>query len=252
MKQTYRLVFIFQFIFWASVQVLQAQDVSRMAALLAEADAGVQSGNPVGALEKTEQALAIDRNHLPALQKRIQILLLMNNLKDAAAYADEAVRQHSGVPELFYLRGTVNNAREKYPRALDDFNEAIALNPAGNPYRYYLGRGVTYLNLLEYESALADLNESIELNDTVASAYHSRGMVNYELKEYASAVNDFTRALDYSEGNAVLYFNLAMSYFRLDEKEKSCPYFHKSCAMGNTNACRMAMMECARSIPTIR
>jgi len=49
-----------------------------------------------------------------------------------------------------------------------------------------------------------------------------------------------------------LYFNLGMSYYRLKEREKACPYFHKACTMGNTNACRMALMECAKAIPTVQ
>jgi tetratricopeptide (TPR) repeat protein len=76
-------------------------------------------------------------------------------------------------------------------------------------------------------------------------------MVNYELKDYSEAVEDFLKALTYSEGNSALYFNLGMSYYRLNEKGKACPHFHKSCTMGNTNACRMTLMECAKAIPVI-
>ena len=43
---------------------------------------------------------------------------------------------------------------------------------------------------------------------------------------------DFLKTLDYSEGNSALYFNLGMSYYRLNEKRKACPYFHKSCTLG--------------------
>jgi tetratricopeptide (TPR) repeat protein len=77
-------------------------------------------------------------------------------------------------------------------------------------------------------------------------------MLNYEIKEYKSAVDDFKKALDYSEGNAILYFNLGMAYFRMEEAAEACPWFNKSCQLGNENACRMILMECAREIPDVR
>ena len=238
-------------IFFFTVSGLVAQDEARISTLLGEADALIASNNLQGAMEKTTQALAISPDNTNALQKQINIYFLLEDEKESLSLADKAIRLHPEVPDFYYLRGIINNAREKYVRALDDFNNAINLQTSGNQYRYYLGRGVAHLNLLEYEQALADFTTSIELNDTVASAYHSRAMANYEMKDYAGAVSDFLKTLDYSEGNAALYFNLGMSYFRMEEKDKACPYFHKSCTLGNTNACRMALMECAKFIPAV-
>ena len=56
---------------------------------------------------------------------------------------------------FYYLRGVINNSREKYARALDDFNQAIELKPSPNLYKFYLGRGVSHLNLMEYDQALS-------------------------------------------------------------------------------------------------
>ncbi len=228
-----------------------AQEDARINAWLAEADGFISENKLDDALAKTQDAIGIAPSNLPAIQKRINIYFLMNNEKESVRYVDEAIREYPDVAEFHYLRGVINNERGKYIRALDDFNQAINLQSSGNLYRYYLGRGVSHMNIMEYDQALADFTSSIEQNDTVASAYHSRAMVNYEIKDYPAAVEDFLKALTYSEGNSALYFNLGMSYYRLNEKEKACPYFHKSCTMGNTNACRMTLMECAKAIPVI-
>jgi tetratricopeptide (TPR) repeat protein len=234
-----------------SVFRVAAQEDDRVQALLTEADGLIAVNKLSEALAKTQQAVDLAPSSLQALQKRINVCFLMNDEKESIRYADEAIRLFPDAAEFYYLRGIINNARGKYIRALDDFDQAINLNAPGNPYRYYLGRGVSHMNLLEYDQALSDLSTSIEQNDTVASAYHSRAMVNYEIRDYAAAVNDFLKTLDYSEGNSALYFNLGMSYYRLDDKVKACPYFHKSCTLGNTNACRMTLMECAKAIPVI-
>ncbi|MBN1788932.1 MAG: tetratricopeptide repeat protein [Bacteroidales bacterium] len=228
-----------------------AQEDARINTLLAEADGFINENKLNDALVKVQDVIEMAPSNIPALQKRINIYFLMNNEKESVRYVDEAIRKYPEVGEFHYLRGIINNERGKYIRALDDFNQAINLHSSGNLFRYYLGRGVSHMNLLEYDQALADFTASIEQNDTVASAYHSRAMLNYEMKDYSAAVEDFLKALTYSEGNSALYFNLGMSYYRLNEKEKACPYFHKSCTMGNTNACRMTLMECAKAIPVI-
>jgi tetratricopeptide (TPR) repeat protein len=235
-----------------SHSVVKAQDDQRVVVLMAEADALIAGKNYSEALIKTKEALAISPEYHPALQKEINILFLINDQKASLERVDEAVKKYPDIADYYYLRGIINNAREKYSKALDDFSQAIDLKPKEILYRCYLGRGVSYMNLLEYDNALQDLSTSISQNDTVAGAWYSRAMVNYELDDYSAAIHDFQKTLEFSQGSAALYFNLGMAYYRLNEKEKACPNFNKSCSMGNTNACRMSLMQCAKAIPTIR
>lgn len=188
----------------------------------------------------------------PDLQKQINILFSIEDEKESVRIINEAITRFPDIPKYYYLRGLLNNKREKYAKALDDFSGAIE-HDAGPDllYRCYLGRGVSYMGLLEYDQALTDLNNSIEINDTVAGSFYSRGMVNYEIRDYEAAVNDFHKILEFSKGNAALYFNLGMAYFKLEEKDKACQNLNKACTMGNTNGCRMSLMECAKAIPTV-
>lgn len=234
------------------VVAISARAQDNISTLLKEADVLVASGNLEGALQKARQAIAVSSQNHQAKQKEINILFLMKDEKESMRLVDENIRQFPDIPGYFYLRGIINNAKEKYSRALDDFTTAIELNPGDLAYRCYLGRGVSYFNLMEYEQALADLSTSINQNDTVASAYYTRGMVNYELRDYPAAIVDFQKILDLGEENAALYFNLGMAYFRLNEKDKACPHLNKACSMGNTNACRMSLMECAKAIPSVK
>jgi tetratricopeptide (TPR) repeat protein len=233
------------------ISAARAQDESRLNTLLKEADSFIAKNDLTQALAKTKEALYIAPDYHPALQKQINILFLMKDEKESVRLVEEAIHKYPDNPVYYYLRGVINNSREKYSRALDDFSKAIELNPGDLLYRCYLGRGVSYFKLLEYDEALSDLTASLEHNDTIPSAYYSRGMVNYEIRDYPSAINDFKKALELSPGNAELYFNLGMSYFRLNEKDKACPNFNKSCSLGNVNACKMTLMECAKAIPSL-
>ena len=231
--------------------VVKAQEDAGIRTLLNEAEACIAGRNLPEALAKTREALRISPDNIPAMLKQINVFFLMNDDKEAMRSIEEAIGRYPDEPDFYYMRGVIHNAREKYGRALGDFDRGLELKPSLNVYKYYLGRGVSHLNLLEYDQALSDLSTAIDMNDTLASAYPSRAMVNYDIRDYHAAVNDFLKALDYSKGNSALYFNLGMSYFRLNEKDKACPNFHKACTLGNTNACRMALMECAKSIPSV-
>ena len=237
------------FIIISTCYITLAQDNSAVDRLLEEADIALERSDFNNSLEKVERALAQSPRNINALQKRINIYYQMNNMKEASKLADDAIKDFPSEPEFHYLKGLINIAKEKYYRALDEFNIVMDLNKPIDLYKVYLNRGVAYLNIKDYDLAMDDLTKSIELNGTNASAYHSRGMVYYDLEDYKMAVDNFTRAIELSQDNPVTFFNLGMSYFRLEDKENACPYFHKACSMGDENGCRMALMECAKSLP---
>lgn len=240
--------FIILIIFFISLEAL-AQENPRINLLLQEADTELEKSNYNEALRKVESALALSPDNVMALEKRINIYYQMNEIKEASKYVDEAIIRFPSESGLYYLRGLTNISRKKYYKAINDFNKALELEKPVELFKIYLNRAVANTNLQEYELAIEDLTKSIELNSTNPSAYHSRGTVYYELKDYSLAVDDFKQAINLSNDNPVTFFNLGMSYYRLEDKESACPYFHKACSLGDKNACRMALMECAKNLP---
>jgi len=244
MKQAF-IILIILFVYLEAL----TQENPKIDLLLQEADTELEKSNFNVALKKVESALELSPRNIRALEKRINIYYQMNEIKEASKYVEEAIIEFPAESELYYLRGLINISRKKYYKAINDFNKIFELEQPVEFYKVYLNRAVANTNLQEYELAIEDLTKSIELNSTNASAYHSRGMVYYELKDYNLAVNDFKQAINLSHDNPVTFFNLGMSYYRLEDKESACPYFHKACSLGDKNACRMAFMECAKSLP---
>ena len=240
--------FIILIIFFISLEAL-AQENPRINLLLQEADTELEKSNYDGALRKVDNALALSPGNVRILEKRINIYYQMNEIKEASKYVNEAILEFPSESGLYYLSGLINISRKKYYKAINDFNKALELEKPVELFKIYLNRAVANTNLQEYELAIEDLTKSIELNSTNPSTYHSRGMVYYELKDYNLAVDDFKQAINLSDDNPVTFFNLGMSYYRLEDKESACPYFHKACSFGDKNACRMALMECAKKMP---
>lgn len=217
--------------------------------LLTEAETNIRNSRYDIALNKVEEALSIEPDNKQAIRLRINIYYLENDYKEALEIVEDAIQRFPGDGDFHYQRGLIHIGRQKFQKAINDFNRLIDGYGDFELYKVYLNRGVAYMNLQEDERALEDISKSIELNDNNASAYHSRGMLNYQLKNYEAAIEDFQQALVFNDNNPETNFNLGMSYFRMEEKDSACPYFHKACKEGNLNACKMVLMECARNMP---
>jgi len=236
-------------LFCAAICTLEINGQSEVEMLLTEAETNIRNSRYDIALNKVQEALNIEPDNKEALLLEIGIYYLDNDYKKAYEDVEKAIQRFPGDGDFYYQRGLINLGRQKYQRAINDFDGLINGNSDVELFKVYLNRGVAYMNLQEYEQALNDITKSIELNSNNASAHHSRGMLNYQLKDYSAAVEDFKHALQYNDNNPETNFNLGMSYFRLEDKDSACPYFHKACKEGNMNACKMVLMECAKNIP---
>jgi len=208
-------------------------------------DAYVASGDNSKALLALEDILVKDPTYIEAQEKKIEILNHQGRSKDAFNDIEEYISMYPSNPEYFYLRGILNLQKEKFSRAVEDFNTAIQYEmPEKYLYKVYLNRGMAHFNNQDFDLAEGDFEEVLNRKPKNAAAYHGKGMVDYEQGEYENAIVEFQKAIHIEDDNPIAYFNLAMTYFRLDDKDNACYNFNKSCALGHRNACRLLLMEC--------
>jgi tetratricopeptide (TPR) repeat protein len=209
----------------------------------------IASGNYQKALTIIDDVLFKDPVNIEIQEKKINILSQIERSKDALNDVEEFISLYPSQPLFYYLRALLNLQKQKYTRAVEDFDRALLLNMAQNViYKIYLNRGMAHFYLQDFDLAEADFNKVIEQDSRNAAAYHGMGMVKYELRQYDEAVTEFQKALKIEDNNPITHFNMAMTYFRLDDKDNACYHFNRSCALGNRNACRLLMMECAQEL----
>lgn len=208
-------------------------------------DAYVASGDVSKALLSLEDILVKDPTYIEAQEKKINLLIQQERGKDAFRDIQEYIAMYPTQPEYYYLRAILNLQKEKFSKAIEDFDVAINLKfPEDYIYKVYLNRGMAHFNNQDYELAELDFDEVLKLDSKNAAAYHGKGMVYYEQSEYENAIVEFQKAIRIEDNNPITYFNLAMTYFRLNDQENACYNFNKSCALGHRNACRLLLMEC--------
>jgi tetratricopeptide (TPR) repeat protein len=96
-------------------------------------------------------------------------------IEQALEYFDIEARARPLDPFPRMMLARVRRDRKEYDRAIADFNEAINLDPSS---AYTFGnRGFAWFAKNEYDKAIADLGEAIKLDLTEAIAFATRGNV---------------------------------------------------------------------------
>ena len=91
-------------------------------------------------------------------------------------------------------RGVDNEEQGQTDSAIDEFDEANALNPQ-DAYAY-LSRGLAYYDKGDYVRAIADFDEAIALDPQDALAYANRGYAYHNVGDDDKAIADYERALE--------------------------------------------------------
>lgn len=118
----------------------------------------------------------------------------------------------------------IEYSQTDYERFLDEANRDIAADPTGD--RGYAERGYAYDGLGQYETAIADIDKAIEINDRESLYFGERGYAYYKLRNYERAIEDSTMALSLDPKNVSAYINRALA--RIDRSH--CDSFSRDIA----------------------
>lgn len=93
-------------------------------------------------------------------------------------------------------QGNAGDAQRLYQESVFDSDEALRLQPKGAKSRSatYHTRGAAKACLGDYNGAIEDFNESVQLNPKKALYYHDRGLAKEALGQHEAAEVDFAKA----------------------------------------------------------
>jgi TonB family protein len=94
----------------------------------------------------------------------------------------------------YYNRGAARWRKRDFDTAIADENEAIEINP--KLANAYMRRGAAYGGKGDYDRAIADENEAIEIDPENVRAYSDRGLFRGDKHDDAGAIADATRAIE--------------------------------------------------------
>lgn len=199
------------------------------------------------------------------------------SLEDAyqqIAFADSILRYEMEGPAVYLYKGIINGMVKNYKTAIAEYERALQFDP--NLTLAYLNRAQLHFEMAEqqfmeekysssvsitwgepeknsegtfperpdYENALRDLNNVLELNPHIPVAWFNRGNVKNRLRDYDGAISDYTAAILEQPGFAEAYFNRGLTLLFLDETERGCQDLSRAGELGMTEAYRVISKFC--------
>jgi DNA-binding helix-hairpin-helix protein with protein kinase domain len=128
--------------------------------------------------------------------------------------------RNDNIAESYFNRGNARFDLKDYRAAIEDYTQAIRLNP-GDSSGVYDNRGNAYFNLKDYRAAIEDYTQTIRLNPDDADTYFNRGNAYSNLEEYQRAIEDYTQAIRLNPDDANAYNNRGNTYSNLEEYQKA-------------------------------
>jgi predicted Zn-dependent protease len=151
--------------------------------------ASLPAGGVLG-VENFEAAMKNTRAALPAYEAHDEGRKALANKQydEALARASEAIRLFPEEANFYALRGDIRQAEEQYGMAVTNYDSAIRRRD--NYFYYYLQRGLSKYEMGSTDSAVSDLERSIEFLPTAPAHYtlgnieSARGSVDAAIEHY--------------------------------------------------------------------
>jgi cellulose synthase operon protein C len=153
-----------------------------------------------------DQALKENPNSATGLLAKGQILLEEGRAADSAAVFQSVVGNEPNNAFAHYCLGLAENATGHSAEALNEFEQAVKLQPNLIPAQKALARLALDRNELDVASAGA--NALLNARPGSADGYDLRGIAEARMKDYASAEADFRKAIELAPQDPVAYTRL--------------------------------------------
>ncbi|WP_445665117.1 tetratricopeptide repeat protein [Fodinibius sp. AD559] len=124
----------------------------------------------------------------------------------------------------YYYCGKIYFKMELYKKALNYFNQALELDYNHDIYNY---RGLTKKYLNTYDSGLNDFKEAIKINPFDPTLYYNRALVHFEANNFKMALIDFDNVLRLDQNYKKIYLKRGIALGKLGKHHKAVTNFDK-------------------------
>jgi|ERR1035437_1766271 lipoprotein NlpI len=116
------------------------------------------------------------------------------------ALIQSGLENNSNLSTLFFNRGNAYRHMGDFDRSIQDYDQAVRLNPGSAPA--FDNRGLAYTLKGDYDRAIADFDQALLLNPSNTTAYNNRAAVYMRKGDLDRAIADYDQALRFQPNNA--------------------------------------------------
>lgn len=122
---------------------------------------------------------------------------------------------------LYKKLGDQYLAKGDYEAAIINYNQALQINI--NDFQVYDKRGFAYCQLGNYTAAIADYDQAIRLNSHIAVAYKNRAEARSHIGDYQGAIEDYTQAVKINPHYAIADKHRGIPAYLLAKQQEVMP-----------------------------
>ncbi|HEY9649451.1 MAG TPA: DnaJ domain-containing protein [Coleofasciculaceae cyanobacterium] len=112
-------------------------------------------------------------------------------------------------PQDFYVRAVAKALDKDYQGAIEDYTQAIELNPRF--VEAYVKRAATRYKQGDARGALQDCNQALHINPDLAQAYYYQGRARYRLGYTQAAIEAYTQAIRLEADHAQAHYHRGLA-----------------------------------------
>jgi tetratricopeptide (TPR) repeat protein len=187
---------------------------------------------------RTQVAVSADEYFIAGFNKLVEPGADVVAGKRAAIQAlTKAIQLNSRYTYAYFTRAYVYEQLREFRQALNDYNQAITLNPQSADA--YINRGYLKVGKLnDSQGALADYNQAITLNPQSARAYNNRGILKKDkLNDSQGALADYNQAISLNPQSANAYGNRGnLKQAKLNDSQGALADYNQAISLNSKDA----------------
>lgn len=177
-----------------------------------------------------------DPNNFSAYLDRANIYLNSGRYNEALTDFSQAIKINPNSPNAYFSRGIVYHSLGRHIDAIEDFTRVIELNPPVFINQAYANRAAAHFVLQNYDEALSDYSQSIQVSPNTTETYLKRGSALFFLKRYDEAAADYNEAIKLNPNYALAYSFRGQLYFQKGNLHEALSDFTHSIQLDHQNS----------------
>lgn len=163
-----------------------------------------------------------------AIDDFTEAIRLKRELIESGTYDPTRVRRlEKELARTYVYRGPARYWKKTdFDNAITDYTNAIELDPEyADAYNH---RGIAYLSNGDIDNAIADYTKAIELDQEFTEAYKERATAYFSNSDFDNAITDYTKAIQLDPDDTDIYNYRGLAHFRNSEVDKATNDFSRA------------------------
>jgi lipoprotein NlpI len=151
----------------------------------------------------------------------------------------------AGLAITFNNRGNAYQSKADYQRAIQDYDEAIRIDP--DSALAFNNRGSAFQHMGNYARAIQDYDQAIRLNGSFPLSYNNRGRAHHLNGDYAQAIKDYGEAIEIDPDYPLAFYNRGLARFDQGFFIAAVPDFVRAVQIDPTKPYRVLALYLAKA-----